>query len=1141
MSRINVHRITAALALSFRRLTTVAASAVALAACDRAESSTPLFELLLPEETGITFVNELPESREFNILNYLYYYNGGGVAAGDIDNDGLTDLYFTSNLGPDRLYLNKGNFRFEDITDNAGVQGPEGWSSGVTMADVNGDGHLDLYVSAVNYLTMKGRNILYINNGDRTFTDRTQEYGLTHAGYSTQAAFFDYDVDGDLDMYLLNNSIHLERSVSNKPQRSPRHPRAGDRFFRNDGNRFVDVSETAGIHGGVEGYGLGVIASDLTLDGCPDLFVANDFQETDFLYINNCDGTFTESIGRATGHTSRSSMGVDAADYNNDGRPDLIVVDMLPDREDILKTSANAEDFNIYDLKVKAGYHPQFARNTLQLNRGAGQFSEVGYLAGVYATDWSWAPLFADLDNDGLKDLYITNGIYRRPNDLDYIDFVSNTEFQRTLAMSLPDRLTEQNMTLLQHMPQVPLASFAFRNNGDLTFTNQADAWGLAQPGFSNGAAYADLDNDGALDLIVNTVNGPARIYKSRAREKGGHFLTVALRGEGANTAGIGAKVIVRHGATRQMLEQMPTRGFQSSVEPRLHFGLGSTPTIDSLTVIWPDRRWQVLTNVAVDGTLTLWQREAAGRYEYTPSTLAPLFADVTSEGRMDFTHRENMFFDYNREPFIPHRLSTEGPALATGDVNGDGLDDIYIGGAKWQAGRLLVQRRDGSFRPSSEHVFNADSLHEDVDAAFFDANGDGHADLYVVSGGNEFWGEHEALRDRLYINDGRGNFRRASDALPAIFENGSTVAPGDFNGDGHTDLFIGSRVVARSYGLTPASHLLQNDGSGRFTDVTREKAPELSRIGMVASATWTDYDGDSRLDLVVVGEWMPVTILRNAAGGRLQKVRIDGFERSHGWWNSVTAADVNADGRADLVLGNLGLNSYIRASEDEPARLYVHDFFETDALKQVLTFYKNGVSYPLMGRDDFVRAMPQLRSKYDSYAKFGAARVEDIFPRDQLERATVLEAYQFASALAVNRGNGTFELQPLPVEAQLAPVYAAMAEDFDGDGHVDILLGGNFDGVTPLLGRYDASYGLLLRGDGAGRFRSVDLAETGVLIQGQVRDMKPLRHSSGRVVAVARNNDRLQLLRPVRASSQTRVVSARASADAARPRSPAP
>ena len=1086
-----------------------------------------MFELLSPEATGVAFVNELPERTELNILNHLSYYNGGGVAAGDIDNDGLADLYFTSNLGPDRLYLNKGNYRFEDITNQAGVGGSEGWTSGVAMADVNGDGLLDLYVSGVRYLTMSGRNILYINNGDRTFTDRTKEYGLEHEGYSTQAAFFDSDADGDLDMYLLNYSTHLDRGVSTKPQRAPRHPRAGDKLFRNDGGRFVDVSEMAGIYGGVEGYGLGVVASDLNLDGCVDLFVANDFQENDFFYVNNCDGTFTESIATAMGHTSRFSMGVDAADYNNDARPDLVVLDMLPAREDILKSSANAEDFNLYDLKVKAGYHPQFARNTLQLNRGGGRFSEIGYLAGIYATDWSWSPLFADLDNDGDKDLFVTNGIYRRPNDLDYLDHVSDIHIQKTLAMSLPDRLSEENLILLQHMPSVPLANFAFRNNGDLTFANAAEAWGLAQPGFSSGAVYVDLNNTGSLDLVVSNVNGPAQIYRNRARDNGHHYLTIRLQGDGRNTAGIGAKVMITHGGRRQLLEQMLTRGFQSSVDPRLHFGLGASTTVDSLVVVWPDRRVQVLTNVAADRAVTLSQSDATGRYEYPPAPQETLFADITSQASIDFVHRENTFFDYSREPFIPHKLSTEGPALAAGDVNGDGLDDIYVGGAKWQPGRLLIQQRDGRFRPSSERVFAADSLGEDVDATFFDANGDGYPDLFVVTAGNEFWGEQEALRDRLYLNDGHGNFSSASNALPPLFEHGSTVAPGDFNGDGHVDLFVGTRVVSRSYGLAPRSHLLQNDGTGRFVDVTAAKAPDLATVGMVSSATWVDYDRDSRLDLIVVGEWMPITAFRNSGDGTLERKVLRGLEDSHGWWNSVTAADLNADGNPDLVLGNLGLNSYIRASRDEPARMYVYDFFETGELKQIVTLYKNGESYPMLGRDDFVRAMPALRSRYDSYAKFGASTIDDILPGDELKRATVLEARFFASAVALNEGNGAFDLRPLPVEAQFAPVYATLVGDFDGDDRIDILLGGNFEGVTPLRGRYDASYGLLLRGDGTGRFTAVALEESGLEIEGQVRDMKWLQQAiGGRAIVVARNNDGLLMLQPMRDAS---VLTARA------------
>ncbi|HEX6057639.1 MAG TPA: VCBS repeat-containing protein, partial [Gemmatimonadaceae bacterium] len=831
---------------------------------DSADPPPPLFELLPPSATGVAFVNELPEDTSFNILNYLYYYNGGGVAAGDVDGDDRADLFFTSNLGPDRLYLNRGGFRFEDVTERAGVAGGDGWTTGATMADVNGDGHLDIYVSAVSYLSMRGSNVLWVNDGDGTFTDRTAEYGLGHVGYSTQAAFLDYDADGDLDMYLLNHSVHTERGVSARPQRTP-HPRAGDRLFRNDGGRFTDVTADAGIHAGVEGYGLGVVASDLNLDGCIDLFVANDFQENDFLYLNDCDGTFTESIATAMGHTSRFSMGTDAADFDNDGRPDLVVVDMLPEREEILKTSANAESFDVHDLKLRAGYHAQYARNTLQLNRGGGRFSEVAYLAGVHATDWSWAPLFADLDNDGRKDLFVTNGIYRRPNDLDYINYVGNEAVQASLARGI----TSENLAIIERMPQIPLANHAYRNDGDLGFTNVAAAWGLAQPGFSNGAVWVDLDDDGALDLVVNNIQAPASIYRNDAHARTGHhWLRVLLRGSGRNTAGIGAKVYATHGGTTQLLEQMPTRGFQSSVDPRLHFGLGASTRVDSLVVVWPDHRFQVMRDVRADTTIVLSQDDAAGRWSYASARpAAPLFADESARLGAPVEHRENTFFDYNREPLMPHLLSREGPALAAGDVNGDGLDDLYVGGAKWQPGRLLLQRRDGTFRLAPQRDFVADSLHEDVDAAFLDADGDGDADLYVVSGGNEFAGEDEPLRDRLYVNDGRGLFRRDTTALPDIRQNGACVVPADFDGDGDIDLFVGSRVVARGYGLLPTSHLLRNDGRGRFFDVTAELAPALAAAGMVSDAAWTDTNGDGRLDLVVVGEWMPVRVFRGEGG----------------------------------------------------------------------------------------------------------------------------------------------------------------------------------------------------------------------------------------------------------------------------------
>ncbi|HKE88752.1 MAG TPA: VCBS repeat-containing protein [Gemmatimonadales bacterium] len=1088
------------------------AAAAALSACGR-PSAPPLFELLSPAATGVGFTNALPESADFNIINYLYYYDGGGVAVGDVNNDGLPDLYFTANLGSNHLYLNKGNYRFEDVTARAGVADTAGWKTGVTMADVDGDGKVDIYVSGVDYLDQHGHNVLYVNNGDGTFTDRTREYGLDHVGHSTQALFFDYDGDGDLDMYLLTHSTHRNMV---KYGRRPPDQASGDRLYRNDGGHFVDVTDAAGIQGGSEEYGLGVVASDVNLDGCPDLYIANDFEQNDHLYINTCNGTFTESIARATGHISKSSMGVDAADLNNDGRPDVMVLDMLPELQVIRNTSSSTENMVAFNLKVEAGFHPQYTRNTLQLNRGLGRFSEIGALSGVAATDWSWAPLLADLDNDGRKDLFVTNGIYRRPNDLDYVGFVGKDSIQASLSIAV----TSENLApLLQRMPHVPIANYAFHNNGDLTFTNEARAWGLAQPGFSNGAVYADLNNDGALDLVVNQLGAPAAIYRNRAREVNhNHSLRVVLRGSGGNSDGIGAKVLVTTRGTTQLVEQMPTRGFQSSVDPRLHFGVGDATRVDSVTVIWPDRRFQVLTGVAVDTTLTLQQANAAGRYAYPHGTAvaapAPLFGDASDRIRGAVPHKENAFSDLTLQPLLPHYLSTEGPALAVGDVNGDGREDIYLGGAKWQPGQLLLQQPDGSFRPTPEPAFQADSLFEDIDAALFDADGDGHPDLYVVSGGNEFWGSDDALRGRLYHNDGRVHFQRVPDALPPFFEDGACVVPGDFNHDGHIDLFLGSRVISRQYGVPPHSHLLQNDGHGHFTDVTQQLAPGLSQIGMVTAASWIDYDHDGQLDLVVVGEWMAVRLFHQEQGRFVDRTAQAGLAGTEGWWNSVTAVDVNGDGRPDLVLGNLGLNSLLHASPSEPARLYVGDFAHNGLIEQILTSYGDGVSYPIAARDELLRLIPQLQSRYTTYASFGASRIEDIFSGADLKRARLLEAHTFASSVALNNGNGTFTLRPLPAEAQVAPIRAVVAEDFDGDGHMDLLVAGNLYGVPPVLGRYDASYGLLLKGTGDGRFSTVDMEQSGILIDGQVPHMVSIAVTGGRRgIVVARNNERLELL----------------------------
>ncbi len=1105
--------------------------AVAGSACARAPETPPLFELLKPEATGISFANNLPERPDFNILNYLYYYDGGGVAVGDVDGDGLMDLYFTSNLGANKLYRNKGNYQFEDITARAGVADSVGWKTGVTMADVNGDGKIDIYVCAVDYLDMHGRNVLYINNGDGTFTDRTAEYGLEHRGFSTQALFFDYDGDGDLDMYLLDHSTHKVREAgggrgeaagatrearSGQREAAGERSMVGDRLFRNDGRRFTDVTASAGIRDGIDGYGLGVVASDFNDDGCPDIYVANDFQGNDYLYINNCNGTFTESIARATGHTSRFSMGVDAADFNNDGRTDILALDMLPAREDILRTTSTTETWQLFNLRLQAGYHPQYARNALQLNRGMGRFSEIGFLAGIAATDWSWAPLFADLDNDGRKDVFVTNGVYRRPNDMDYIAYVGNEAVQRSLG----DTITAANLALLQKMPQVPLANYAFHNDGDLHFTNVAAAWGLAQPGFSNGAAYVDLNNSGHLDLVVNNIGAPASIYRNTGTVSAGHFLTVGLQGTPPNTEGVGARVEVKSGGITQVVEQQPTRGFLSSVDPRLHFGLGAATRIDTLTVTWPSRRVQRMTGIATDQFITLSEANAsrAGGMSGAPRDTASIwFTDVTGQSKVDFRHVEDTFFDYNREPLIPRLVSTEGPPLAVADVNGDGLDDFYVGGAKWQAGKLFVQQRDGTFRANAQPALAADSLAEDTGADFLDANGDGFPDLFVASGGNEFWGQQDPLRPRLYLNDGHGNFQRARNALPNIFESASAVAVGDFNGDSRPDIFLGGRLDARQYGLIPHSHLLQNDGSGRFVDVTQQVAPQLGDAGMVTAATWLDYDHDGKLDLIVVGDWMPVRVFHQENGKLVDRSSDAGFANTSGWWSSVTAVNLRGNGRRDLILGNLGMNSCLRASPREPVRLYVGDFSHTGPgnVEQILTAYHDGASYPVASRDELVKKFPFMQAKFPTYKDFASTRIEDLFPREDLRNAQVREADTFASAIALDNGDGTFTIKPLPPEAQLAPIYATLAGDFDRDGQTDLIVGGNLYGMMPALGRADASYGLMLHGDGRGGLTAVDLPRSGIAIDGQIRAIRALKADGRMLIVVARNDASVVVLRP--------------------------
>ena len=1078
-----------------------------------------LFTRLPSGYTGVRFENRLTDTRELNVFTYRNYYNGGGTALGDLTGDGLPEIVLTRNLGGPRLYLNEGKFRFRDVTEQAGLR-HKGWTTGVTLADVNGDGRLDIYIChAGNGDGTLRANELYINQGLNadgvpTFVEEAAAYGVADSAYSTQAVFFDYDRDGDLDLFVINNSPRPVASFPVTNTRDVRDPLGGAKLYRNDGGHFVDVSAAAGIFGSEIGLGLGLVVSDVNRDGWPDIYVANDFFERDYLYINNGDGTFAERLEQEMPYISLSSMGLDIADVNNDGWPDIYVADMLPDDERRLKTTSSFATWDRLQGDVRNGFHYQFTRNMLHLNNGNGTFSDIGQLAGVARTDWSWSVLMADLDLDGYKDIYVTNGLAKDETSQDYIAFLANRE---TMVQATSSGRVDFRR-LIDAMSSTKLPNYAFHNRGDLTFSNESAAWGLDTLSFSNGAAYGDLDGDGALDLVVNNVNQEAFVYRNNARTlTQNRFLQVRLEGAGANRFAIGAKVTLWSG-TRQFFQELePTRGFQSSVDYILTFGVGQRDTLDSVKVEWPGREGRVslLTKVATNQRLTVRQSEAVVPRAPSPQSLTPLFTDVTDQVGLPYTHRENEFVDFDREPLTPILLSTEGPMVAVADVNGDGLDDTFIGGAKGQAGRLLVQQPDGRFVSTNEKLLEQDRLSEDLGAVFFDADGDGRPDLYVVSGGSEFASSRDpALQDRLYLNDGRGRFRKAIGSLPPEDVSGSRVVAADYDGDGDVDLFVGGRVVPWHYGEAPRSLLLQNDGHGHFTDVTKRLAPELERVGMVTDAEWRDVDGDGRPDLIVVGEWMPITIFRNAGGGKLVRLKTTDLEHSEGWWNRIVAGDFTGKGRVDFIVGNLGLNTRLHASEAEPTTMYVKDFDGNGVTDQIVSVYNHGTSYPIALRDELITALPYLRPRYPRYADYAGQTVTDIFSPAELAGATVKQAHTFATALVRNNGDESFTLVPLPLEAQLAPVYGILAQDLDGDGKPDLLLAGNFDGVQPEIGRMSASYGLALRGDGMGRFTPLPAAQTGFAVPGQARDIQRVRTRGGDLYLVARNNDRPLIFR---------------------------
>ncbi|HTH58084.1 MAG TPA: VCBS repeat-containing protein [Cyclobacteriaceae bacterium] len=1074
-----------------------------------------------PSETGIDFTNTLKEDTTFNIIEYLYFYNGGGVAVGDINNDGLVDVYFSSNQNPNRLYLNKGKFQFEDITDKAKCAGVGNWKTGVTLADVNGDGWLDIYICGVgNYKNFNSKNQLLINNHDLTFTDRTKEYGLDFVGLSTQAVFFDYDLDGDLDCYLLNHSVHSTRSLGDVSQRFKRDVLSGDKLFRNElihqgkngSSKFTDVSLPAGILQGALAYGLGVGVSDLNFDGYPDIYVSNDFQENDYLYLNRKDGTFKQILETSVGHSSRFSMGNDLADFNNDGRTDIVTLDMLPEEEDVIKTSAGDDPFETYMFKLRAGFHYQTARNCLQLNQFSSDtavaFSDIAWLSNVAATDWSWSPLFADFDNDGWKDLFVTNGIMRRPNDMDYVSFISNDRVQKDLQ-----KINERDLKIIEQMPSGKVSNFAFQNSGKLKFEDQTKSWGLDNVSISNGAAYADLDNDGDLDLLVNNINESGFVYKNNSVKNS--FLKIKLEGSIGNSFGIGAKVMAYLGSEEQLFEVASTRGFCSSVDTRINIGLGHSSKVDSLIVVWPSGKMERKTDVAPNQTIAVKESDAKIDFSYNRNADSKtLLKSVLRTELPKFKHRENGYNAFNRENLMPQMLTTEGPALATADVTGDGLDDIFLGGGKGQSGEVFYQTQEGFVR-SMQNDVSSDSSSEVIAAAFFDADKDGDNDLVVVSGGQEVM-DSRSLLPRLYLNDGKGAFSRKANFV-TISMNASCVKPCDFDKDGDVDLFIGASAMPLLYGMSPISYLLINDGAGNFSPnmswLGASRFPSNmpdNRLGMVKDAVWTDVNKDGLPDLVAVGEWMPITVLIQKENHFENETNHWGFSKSSGLWNTIIAADFDGDGDDDLVAGNLGLNSRLKANEQKPLRMLVGDLDGNASTDHILIYFNKEKSYPFATRDQLVKQLPYLKKKFLKYKDYRNVTVRDILSPAQEGQSVQLRVDELQSVIARNDGQ-RFMIGPLPIEAQVSPVKAMYSADVNSDGKLDILLGGNLRAVQTELGPYDASYGLVLLGDGHGQFKSLPPAASGFRIPGEARGILEIRTSKkNNIFLVSRNNETL-------------------------------